>query len=97
VFPDEVSCFVSKGKNWKLLGKRRKQRGNGMETKSFKALSIARLQGNQQGNLVETGHESDGNFEEKIDPKSFPHYCPNQDCWCSSRLSLPHTTACLNC
>ena len=69
-----------------------------METKSFKALSIARLQGNLSGNLVETDLESDGNLEEKIDPKSFPHYCPGQDCWCSSRLPPPYTaTACLHC
>lgn len=53
-----------------------------METKSFKALSIERLQGNTQGNIVETG----GNIDETIDPKNFLHYCPAGLCHCSERL-----------
>lgn len=58
-----------------------------METKSFKALSIARLQGNLRGNITETWEETGGNIKETIDPKSFPHYCRPGDCWCSEKLA----------
>jgi hypothetical protein len=64
-----------------------------METKSFKALSIERLQGNQQGNFVETDRETEGNIVETIDPKSFPHYCPAADCHCSEKLPGKHFPA----
>ena len=60
-----------------------------METISLKTLSMARLQGNQQGNFVETSNKTEGNFVEtakKPDPQSFPHFCQPGNCWCGAKL-----------
>jgi hypothetical protein len=72
-----------------------------METISLKALSMARLQGNQQGNFMETTGKIEGNFVETVtkpDTKSFPHYCRPGNCHCSAKLPGSNFPAgCIQC